>query len=115
MGSEHTPGPWGWFGNTEHGGLYLATVNDGRRLVMDFVRQGMQSAQPRFQVNGLMIPAVDLVKYEVAYRKDITGVDHPDARLIALAPEMFEYIRRLANAGDPVAAQLVARARGTTP
>ena len=66
---------------------------------MDFVRQGMRGAQPRFQVyeerdgepwewNGLMTNASDLAVLEVTYREDIVDIDHADARLIALAPDM---------------------------
>ena len=73
---------------------------------MDFVRWGMQRAQPRFQLDKLMIEAENLVKFEVGdgnatghaegkangsiYRLDISEIDHPDARLIASAPELLD-------------------------
>ena len=96
MDSNHTPGPWGWF---RHGGdrLYLGTPDRGRLIVMDFTRAGMQGAQPRFSVwagqetgaprerlGGIMRTAEEL------------PVDtHPDARLIADAPQLFHTIREL--------------------
>jgi hypothetical protein len=93
-----TPGPWGWFGH-RGGDMYLATPKGGRRFVMTFKRKGMRGAEPSFQVytdrsgepwewDGLMTPATDLAVQEVEYRDDIIGIDHPDARLIALAPEL---------------------------
>ncbi|UEM07998.1 hypothetical protein JL101_035705 (plasmid) [Skermanella rosea] len=102
--SKHTPGPWKWFGNAGSEHLYLATTHSGRRYVMDFVRWGMRSAQPRFQPGqprSGMIPAKDLLKFEVGdrsitgidaakmdgsvYRYDVIGIDCEDARLIAKA------------------------------
>lgn len=97
-----TPGPWGWFGNTDGQELHLATVANGRRFVMRFGRWGFHSAQPWFQVAGRMIEAAALVMFEVGnqavrgakqakqddsvYRRDVRGIDHPDADLIAHAP-----------------------------
>jgi hypothetical protein len=42
-----------------------------------------------------MEPASDFVKFEVDYRKDIIGIDHPDARLIAAAPDMYEALKEI--------------------
>jgi len=98
-----TPGPWGWFGYAGgSGNIYLATIGNGRRYVMDFVRWGMTGAAPRFQVNeghgGEMVRADRLAQFVVGdqsivgvqnrdgsvYRSDIRGISHPDARHIAL-------------------------------
>jgi len=93
-----TPGPWRWFGHRSSE-MYLATPKGGRRFVMTFKRKGMRGAEPMFQVytdrqgepwgwNGELVPATDLAVQEVEYRDDIKDIDHPDARLIALAPEL---------------------------
>ena len=95
--TKHTPGPWRWFGNTKSHDIHLATVNGGRVFVLNFVRWGMAGAQPRFQGRGerrgFMVPATDLVTYEVDYRRDISGINHPDAHLIAAAPELLRALK----------------------
>lgn len=80
-----TDGPWQWFAHA-NGDVYLATPDRGHLLVMDFARKGMQGGQPRFaewhgdhreRWGGTMVPAD---------RMNI--LDHPDARLIAAAPDL---------------------------
>lgn len=101
-----TPGPWGWFGNTDNHEIYLATPDRGMQFVMRFARFGMNKGQPTFQVDGRMVEAKHLVKFDVGdgkatgveagkadpgvYRMDVTGIDHPDARLIAASPDLLE-------------------------
>lgn len=87
--TRHTPGPWAWFGNTKNHEIHLATERGGRVFVMQFARYGMASAQPRFQVGRRMVNAHELVRYERDYRKDIAYIDHPDAHLIAAAPDLL--------------------------
>lgn len=115
--SGHTPGPWAWMGN-QHG-LYLATTHSGRKYVMGFRRMGMQQAQPVFRVRERLVPAADLVEFEVGdgtargfaqgwandsvYRYDVSGIDAADARLIAAAPDLLAACTAL---------QMEARARG---
>lgn len=83
-------GPWGWFGiaprkrNYPGSGppsIYLATEGAGRKILMDFVRWGMQQGQPRFQdfKAGLMRPAEKLVEHEVDYRDEIARINDPTA------------------------------------
>lgn len=100
---KHTPGPWAWFGNPSHNQIYLATEHGGRIYVMDFVRMGFHGAQPRFQKDGVMKKAEDLATFAVCnaegyknakcdgacYRYDMDGINHPDARLIAAAPDLL--------------------------
>ena len=96
-----TEGPWTWGGNVDSQNLRLQTWNhrpDGQSCgvvqIMDFVRQGMQGAQPRFMEDLMMVKASDRAIYEVAptaasrkdprvYRGDIVGIKHPDAEFIA--------------------------------
>lgn len=80
---------------------------------MSFCRWGMQNAQPMFQQNCILEPASDLARFVVGnpniqgadaakqddsvYRYDIREIDHPDAHLIATAPELAEMLEQLAE------------------
>lgn len=102
----HCPGPWGWFGSDK--APVLATHRGGRILVMDFVRSGMNGAAPRFQSNHVMKRADAFPVFEVSpeaqvyspsiYRRDIVAIRHPDAALIAAAPELWDAITRAQEA-----------------
>ena len=81
--AKHTAGPWEWRRNGDR--VYLRTINRGGLYIMDFVRRGMQGGQPRFavwdgddreKVGGIMCGADEI---------DLRS--HPDARLIAAAPD----------------------------
>jgi hypothetical protein len=90
-------------------GLYLATTHSGRRYVMGFRRMGFNYAQPVFQVNNRLVPAADLVQFEVGdgtargfaagkadgtvYRYDVRDIDAADARLIAAAPDLYHALK----------------------
>lgn len=102
---DHTPGPWGWFGNASVKKIYLATTHSGRQMVMTFDRWGMKDAQPVFWPKSRRAQARDLCTFEVGdrgvvghaaakahesvYRYDIAGIDSADARLIAASPDLF--------------------------
>lgn len=110
------PGPWQWYGNTKMNEVYLSTIHGGRVFVMDFVRWGMGGAQPRFQVDELMVTLGDLgkaehpmgPKFEASHRRQFVGIGHPDAEHIAAnSPDvtlaLIGRIRELEAklAGDP--------------
>lgn len=105
-----TPGPWGWFGNTDVHSIALATKKFGRLTVMGFARWGMSGAKPLFATGrrwkpnpesmydfggaGVLdgpdklpvfevAPAVTDRKHPDVYRADITGIRAPDAEFIA--------------------------------
>lgn len=84
-------GPWRWRGDVkrERGqttDVYLAGRSDdfpGPHRVLGFIRAGMQGAQPTFNTRGTMVPATELAMFEVDYRADIVGIDHPIAGWLA--------------------------------
>lgn len=100
-----TPGPWKWFGNTKMHSVYLATVHNGRRFIMDFERWGMSQAQPRFQTDHRMVKLSEFAalesrlgpQFEVPHRRDFAGIGHPDAEHIAdNSPDVIlKYIARI--------------------
>ncbi len=113
----------GWRGWPEC--LYLGALLDesenfpfhcGMMQLMDFARWGMKDAQPRFLAEGdagVMVPARDLLKFEVGdpgitgldagkanhtvYRLTVDGIDHPIARLIALAVDTRRLLELIAE------------------
>ncbi len=79
----HTPGPWYWE-KTKHN-IRLMTPKNRLCIVMDFVRRGMQGAQPRFSDRG------DRPLGGIMHNADeIDLAQNPDARLIAAAPKLLE-------------------------
>jgi hypothetical protein len=81
----HTPGPWMWDVRPKSKTFRLITPHSGQLIVMDFVRWGMQSAQPRFSDrNGERRGGI----MEDGSTLDLSK--NPDARLIAAAPDLLE-------------------------
>lgn len=81
----HTRGPWYWHTDSE-GRVSLRTPDRGNLVVMDFVRRGMNAAQPRFAHWRDMEKGAERERFGGILE---AGIDHSDAVLIATAPDLF--------------------------
>lgn len=86
---KRTPGPWRWELRPHSHSILL----EGRRgMVMSFERWGMQRATPLFRADGVMEKAVAFGAIEPGREHHDWHrlLDHPDAHLIAAAPDLLE-------------------------
>jgi hypothetical protein len=97
MSAQHTPGPWQWFERTP-GRTYIATPDRGQLYVLGFKRKGMQGASPVFAhwpgiEGGAARERKGGIMEDGLLLRD--GSIHPDARLIAAAPDLLAALRGL--------------------
>lgn len=93
MRHNHTAGPWVWRSFDGGRTFFLGTPDRGCLVVMDFLRVGMQQATARFanrtdNMGGIMC---ELGLEQVRC--------HPDACLIAAAPDLYAALAALVRDG----------------
>lgn len=87
-----TKGPWFWNVNPLHKQFELR--RDGH-IVMDFVRWGLNCCVPRFNINGLMVKATQMLANWPGrdhHERWAKRVENPDADFIAHAREDVPYL-----------------------
>ncbi len=96
--SKATPGPWRWRVSKKGHSVQLVADDGMGSFVMGFDRWGTGSAAPCFRVNGIMecarVLAVEIPGQEHNASWNMT-LAHPDAHLIAMAPELLNALEMM--------------------
>ncbi len=95
---KHTRGPWRWEVNEKSKGVQLAGGKPRYdRTVMEFVRYGMGGAAPVFQDEDGILERCEKWAEPVPGREHhkawFKTLNHPDAHLIAAAPELLAALK----------------------
>lgn len=116
---KHTPGPWRWEFNATSKTLQLCGgIPKFDKTVMDFTRWGMGGASPRF--NGKHAGDDHNILFRPSERQDwmvpfpgrehhaswLMDITHPDAQLIASAPDLAKRVYELEEANAKLAKDL---------
>jgi hypothetical protein len=96
-----TKGPWEWFGHKNTYTVHLATKFRGRTYVMKMKRWGFTNAQPWFQGNSDLGIIEPFTKF-IDGNNQISGINHPDAQVIAEAPELLRELLDANNTLDRI-------------
>jgi hypothetical protein len=104
--SAHTRGPWRWELSEKNKEIRLCGAAGYDLTVLDFVRWGMSAAAPRLRTADGM--ALNIMRRADEFAAVVPGrehhaewfkaVDHPDARLIAAAPDLLAALEALRDA-----------------
>ena len=103
MTTKHTPGPWRWeFNGVQKSVCLVGGVPQFDKTVMQFERWGMSGAVPAFndKITGNVWNVMERLCDKPEWLSPFEGrkhhvewcanVVHPDARLIAAAPDLLE-------------------------
>lgn len=107
MENQFTPGPWRWEISLQS--KYIQLCGGARPydlIVMDFERWGMQGAAPRFlrpdKTHGDLLEAARdyaaIVPGREHHKHWFQTINHPDANLIAAAPDLLLSLMRITDA-----------------
>lgn len=106
--AQHTPGPWRWELNRKHKSVQLCGgVPRFDKIVVDFVRWGMSGAalrlrepnEPDFNIMRRVDDVPGWIEPHEGREHHVdwcADVSHPDARLIAAAPELLALAQEVA-------------------